>query len=279
MYKLHKLSCRASTDMWFDVVEQYGDIGRFLSILSILGLVMYFITSSDSGSLVIDCLSANGNPDPPVLQRIFWALTEGATATALLKAGGKNALYALQTASVAAGLPYTFILNFMCVALWRAVRVDAGEIHEDDGKWHISVFSGCGTRRRAMKFVISLVAPWYYLADVASYKKDCKRSAKSFVGNSVLLGILFYGWIFLMIAEVRVTSISYIGWALLIAFFAYASGIRGSIRETQKLQGNMIEDFFCLMLVYPLAIVQVHEQMLYSEDPKIDSYNSNHAEL
>ncbi len=89
------------------------------------------MTSSDSGSLIIDCLSANGHPDPPVLQRIFWALTEGACATGLLVAGGTNALKTLQTMSIASGLIYTIILNFMTVALWRLCRIDAGELDPD----------------------------------------------------------------------------------------------------------------------------------------------------
>ena len=71
-------------------------LGTFLSILSLIGLILYFVTSSDSGSLVIDSLSANGHPDPPTLQRIFWALTEGACATALLVAGDTKALNALR---------------------------------------------------------------------------------------------------------------------------------------------------------------------------------------
>ena len=48
--------------------------GRFLSGFSILSLVLYFVTSSDSGSLVIDCLASNGHPEPPRLQRLLWAL-------------------------------------------------------------------------------------------------------------------------------------------------------------------------------------------------------------
>ena len=61
---------------------------------------MYFVTSSDSGSLVIDCLTSNGDPDPPKIQRVFWAMMEGATASALLAAGGKGGLDALQTAGI-----------------------------------------------------------------------------------------------------------------------------------------------------------------------------------
>ena len=61
-----------------------------------MAIVLYFVTSSDSGSLVIDCLSSNGDPEPPTIQRIFWAVLEGATATALLIAGGTDGLRALQ---------------------------------------------------------------------------------------------------------------------------------------------------------------------------------------
>ena len=93
---LVKLSCHQTEQMWFDVMRSYGDVGDFLSVFSVIAIVLYFVTSSDSGSLVIDCLSSNGDPEPPTLQRIFWAVLEGATATALLKAGGTNGLVALQ---------------------------------------------------------------------------------------------------------------------------------------------------------------------------------------
>ena len=82
--------------MWFDVMRSYGDIGSFLSVFSLIAIVLYFVTSSDSGSLVIDCLASNGDPNPPKVQRVFWAVMEGTTATALLIAGGSDGLKALQ---------------------------------------------------------------------------------------------------------------------------------------------------------------------------------------
>ena len=91
-----KLSCHPMEQMWFDVMRSFGQIGPFLSGFSLFAIVLYFVTSSDSGSLVIDCLSSNGDPDPPAIQRVFWAFMEGATATALLVAGGKDGLIALQ---------------------------------------------------------------------------------------------------------------------------------------------------------------------------------------
>ena len=61
-------------------------------------------------------------------QRVFWAFTEGATATALLVAGGNKGLTALQTVSIIMGLPYTIIVCFMCVSLYRLVRVSINYI-------------------------------------------------------------------------------------------------------------------------------------------------------
>ena len=123
-----RLSCHSTEQMWFDVMRSYLGVGQFLAIFSLFAIILYFVTSSDSGSLVIDCLSANGDPDPPRIQRVFWAFMEGATATALLVAGGKQGLSALQTAGIVSGLPYTVVICLLCTAIWRAVKVAAGDL-------------------------------------------------------------------------------------------------------------------------------------------------------
>ena len=70
-----KLSCHKVEQMWFDVMRSYPGVGQFLSPFSLLAMVLYFITTSDSGSLVIDCLSANGDPDPPrFVNKMSWFL-------------------------------------------------------------------------------------------------------------------------------------------------------------------------------------------------------------
>ena len=112
-----RLSCHRVEQMWFDVMRSYLGVGQFLAFFSLFAIVLYFVTSSDSGSLVIDCLSANGDPDPPRIQRVFWAFMEGATATALLVAGGKEGLAALQTAGIVSGLPYTVVICLLCIAI------------------------------------------------------------------------------------------------------------------------------------------------------------------
>ena len=82
-------------------------------------VVIFFITSSDSGSFVDDMVTSGGNPNPPVANRVFWGVSEGAAAAVLLLAGG---LKALQAASISAGLPQSLLLIFGCVGLVKTLR-------------------------------------------------------------------------------------------------------------------------------------------------------------
>lgn len=96
----------------------------FSAITTFLGTILiltFFITSSDSGSLVDDMVTSGGHPNPPAAQRIFWASAEGAVAAVLLYIGG---LKALQTASLTTGLPLALFLLAACVGLVRALRAD-----------------------------------------------------------------------------------------------------------------------------------------------------------
>ena len=86
------------------------------SVLCILLILCFFVTSSDSGSLVIDSMTA-GESDTPLTQRVFWAGMEGLLAIALLVGGGKDALGALQAAAISAGLPLSILLILLCVCL------------------------------------------------------------------------------------------------------------------------------------------------------------------
>lgn len=93
-------------------------IPTITSIVGIILVVVFFCTSSDSGSLVIDAVTAGGKTDAPLAQRIFWATFEGLVAIALLLGGG---LVALQAAAVSTGFPFTIILLVSCYALIRGL--------------------------------------------------------------------------------------------------------------------------------------------------------------
>lgn len=88
------------------------------SLLAALVIAIFFVTSSDSGSFVVDMLTSGGDPNPPVWQRVFWAVTEGVVAAVLLLGGG---LAALQSAAINTGLPFCLILLAVCVGLGRSL--------------------------------------------------------------------------------------------------------------------------------------------------------------
>jgi len=98
----------------FAMLEQFP-LGAISGILATLLVITFFVTSSDSGSLVIDHLTSGGKHDVPKAQRIFWAITEGAVAALLLIGGG---LGALQTAAITTGLPFAVILCLMCYTVY-----------------------------------------------------------------------------------------------------------------------------------------------------------------
>ncbi|MDP0489968.1 MAG: BCCT family transporter [Verrucomicrobiota bacterium JB023] len=105
----------------FGLLDQYP-AAWLTSILGLVVIILFFVTSSDSGSLVIDIITAGGHPEPPTAQRIFWAVTEGLVAAVLLLVGGEQALTALQTASVLTGLPFALVLIVIAISLLKQTR-------------------------------------------------------------------------------------------------------------------------------------------------------------
>ena len=96
-------------------------LSSITSVIAIVLVIVFFVTSSDSGSLVIDTITAGGKVDAPVPQRVFWATFEGAVAIVLLVGGG---LSALQAMVISTGLPFTLVLLVMCWAIIKGLRAE-----------------------------------------------------------------------------------------------------------------------------------------------------------
>ena len=107
------------------VMMQQLPLTGITSFVGIVLVVVYFVTSSDSGSLVVDSLTSGGKLDSPITQRVFWAVTEGVVAAVLLLGGG---LQALQTASITTGLPFAIVLLVMCYSLYRGLSQELAMI-------------------------------------------------------------------------------------------------------------------------------------------------------
>jgi BCCT family betaine/carnitine transporter len=91
------------------------------STVGIILVIVFFVTSSDSGSLVIDTITAGGKIDAPVPQRVFWCTFEGLVAIALLIGGG---LASLQAMVISTGLPFTIVLLLLCVCIIMGLRTE-----------------------------------------------------------------------------------------------------------------------------------------------------------
>jgi len=107
------------------VYLQQLPLANIVSLLATLLIVTFFVTSSDSGSLVIDTIASGGHLDPPVWQRVFWAIMEGVVAATLLVTGG---LVALQAATITAALPFAVVIMFASAGLLKGLRMEAAKI-------------------------------------------------------------------------------------------------------------------------------------------------------
>lgn len=104
------------------VLFEQMPFSMLVSGIATILVMTFFVTSSDSGSLVIDIITSGGHSNPPVWQRIFWALTEGIVAAVLLMAGG---LAALQTASIMGALPFSMIMLVICYGLFKGLQAES----------------------------------------------------------------------------------------------------------------------------------------------------------
>ena len=100
-------------------------LSAITSTIGIVLVIVFFVTSSDSGSLVIDTITAGGKIDAPVPQRVFWCTFEGAVAIVLLIGGG---LTALQAMVISTGLPFTVVLLLLCVAIVKGLRSEKKKV-------------------------------------------------------------------------------------------------------------------------------------------------------
>ncbi|MCL5043575.1 MAG: BCCT family transporter [Gammaproteobacteria bacterium] len=104
----------------FRLYEQLP-LSSIVSFITVILIITFFVTSSDSGSLVIDSLASGGALHTPAWQRAFWAILEGVLASVLLLAGG---LGALQTMTIASALPFAIIMIIAAIGLWRALIIE-----------------------------------------------------------------------------------------------------------------------------------------------------------
>ncbi|XP_063676898.1 uncharacterized protein LOC134813142 [Bolinopsis microptera] len=251
-----RISCLKLDDQWFALMYTKGKLGTMLSVVSLFGIVLYFVTSADSGSLVIDIMAANGDQNPPRLQRVFWAMVEGATATALLIAGGKEALSAVQTASIVTGLPYTIIMSFLCVSLWRGLAMEFGDLNPYGADFSIGIIDPFATWDPKLWCNF---AKYIFMTPLVLYKTNMRQGGQKTGSTMVAIAasVLWLSWITLHIVEIEVPGSYAIAWIFYIGFVTLVASFRSSVRAEYDINGNPLEDFFATLLVYPSVAIQL----------------------
>ncbi|CAH0373483.1 unnamed protein product [Pelagomonas calceolata] len=263
-------------DQFFDLISSYGGKGLAygLTCWAWLCLLFYFITSSDSGSLVIDMISANGEQEPPLPQRIFWAFTEGSAAIALL-AGSQGdpsrALGGVQAVSVVCGLPFTVVLMYMSHALYLCCLEEAGDLDENRPGWRtvcLGLPKADEVGEWIQSIVIAAVAPfipiWKVLSQVESSTSGADpimSKEKMVVLYTALSAIFIYFGSILLIFSQWEANLRMLAATLYLAFATVVSYTRYMTRTGLGIQfGDALTDVCLSVLFYPLVLAQCERE-------------------
>ena len=271
--------------------------GPFLTVLFIFSLSIYFATSSDSGSLVVDHLASNGRKDHHWVQRVFWAFTEGAVATALLGSGGSNALAAVQAASIVAGLPFNCFLMFLMQSISlmceQALNSDDMEYKwPSQPEFSMPVYGGvfnvgefiCSLGnvhpKRVEKkmdkplpshysgFIKGIFVPSLTLYQIL--QQTYPKSGSNNMAVSALYGVLYYAWIAFYIAAASVHGLAVWGWTCMFAAGFVLMIVRNGFRARYNVRSNIFADFCSSLLFWPQVLTQMTQHL--------EEYNANSVE-
>ena len=289
---IYALSCRASTERILDVLEPYKNMTPFLQILTLVGIVSFFVTSADAGAFVDDMIAANGMEDPPPLQKVWWAVTQGVTAQALLSAS-QNGLSTIQSVSICAALPYTVALCYMCYGLFRAMDESIGDAKYQKMRksfstsvvdvfenFHSSPDGTTETKLMPTKDRLRLLA----LATILPHKTLITAALELF--PPLQLSFVSYGyltvhflWILLLCLSPLKKGTSTIAWLMYLFFSCITTSVRYNLRVKWRIMGNLMDDAFVSFFFYPFALVQMRLEVESHRGRAVDEGRSREAEI
>ena len=136
----------------------------------------------------------------------------------------------------------------------RSLRHESGELDLYNGpRFTLDLLDTFSTFKRLGYLGLTLVAPWYTYG-----KAKAQLTGSRAWPSMIVMAIMFYGFITLCICELAVDGLFYVGWAVYMFFALYITGIRSSARLEYEINGNIIEDFFACLMLYPFAGVQLY---------------------
>lgn len=201
-------------------------------------------------------VTANGDQDSPIPQRVFWALAEGAVASVLIGTGGPTSASALRAVAIVGGLPLTLFLCLQCIGLLNALKDDMGEIKFLGGPFwevHLLDFLDKPTWSSAKKVTLHTVAPWYGIFRVA-------KAELNDLATGVMSAVFFNMFILSYIIQgAGVSGMWGVAWASFFFFVGLLTSVRARLRRQNGIVGEMVTDFFASLLVPMLTVHQLYE--------------------
>jgi hypothetical protein len=263
------LTCIPKDDQIYRIMEPYTNVTGFLHFILWLGLVIYFLTSSDSGSMTDDIISASGlSADRiPNWQKVFWCSTEGFVALALVNTGG--ALKSLQALSIIIGLPYTFLLCMMVPSLYRLLKKEMGD--EDIAKSYkfntqlgdiLELYqpkkgSPCKPMEHFKALLLGIFAPFVSIHTAFKHLQPTKPRQALAIG--VIAQGLWLAWLVFMVLEWAGggRNAHVFAWLIFTFFLALVVFTRVEMRYKHKVWGSTLDDIYVAIFLWPLALAQI----------------------
>jgi hypothetical protein len=288
--------CNLNTNNWdaaaFNVLYSFSfpddldnGYGPTLTVFFLFSVAVYFATSSDSGSLVVDFLASNGHMEHHWIQRMFWALTEGAVATALLNAGGANGLAALQAGSIVCGLPFTVMLLVVIQSIYEFCE-QALDPHKDEFTFEgrafkqpvyggvlnifekIASFGNVHPDRVAKGMDQPTAQHWYeffmglFLPMVSVYRIMGKMHPKETSKKSNMLFVVVYSlmhitWIVLFCMVAAYPSLRAWGWGAYFVNACLVFSMKNHFTTSRNIASSTIGDFISSLFFWPQVFSQL----------------------
>jgi len=242
----------ATEDVLFEHLCAYGGhaFGTFLTVMMLGILVLYFVTSADSAAYVIDMMTANGVEERPTMQKVFWGCTQGVASVALLLSADKEnpqaTLDAVKAIPILLGLPFTFLVFWMCQSLILVCKEDAGEIPPTRKNFKTFLFNF------ELPSLISIIAPFVYGGKIAG---------KAWGGKSVSymasFGFLWVAMIVFLVMGALDKAYFSLAAACYFVLGLGIGGLRTSVRGKLGITGDMVSDAMAGVFALPWTIGQM----------------------
>uniref|UniRef100_A0A7S3AL85 Uncharacterized protein n=1 Tax=Haptolina ericina TaxID=156174 RepID=A0A7S3AL85_9EUKA len=269
----YMLPCFPRDDQIYILFSPFKNLTAFAWVFLWLGLFIYFITSSDSGSMVDDIIGSSGLSPPyiPYWQKVFWCWTEGCVAIMLILGASEGnvsqASNSLRAASIILGLPYTVFLCMMCPSLYRALKKEVGDTDITTSYRFntqlLDIFemfkprggSPCSPMTYVTEIAVACFFP--FIGVKAAYDRCFPTKPMESIMYAFLVQVGWITWFIMQFLEISTVNMSVLSWVAYIFFTCIVAFVRGELRGKENVWGSPADDFVVALTIWPFVLAQM----------------------